>query len=435
MMIRRLSLILLVMLGCISVWGQEIPSNTVYITDIAWNNDFTHLAVVGVHPGFSIVPGGVIQNPGYSPDRNSFGYINVTNMISGEVVFTITTPSSFTSVVWSPDNTRLALGSFAGTVWIVDATTGERITNLFGHEATVTDIDWNSSGTQIVSSGNWDELVIVWDAITYETVSKPETIGFPSSVRFSPNDQSLILGTDAGLYLFPVGLTDRSEIYRNYQISENWTTSLSISNDGTRIVAGTVAIRNIVSGLRPPAIVYVIDANSGTVITQIASDHGSIRNVQWSPDNAYIIVSSEDDITQVLDASTGTVQTEFPTSGRYTTGIEFSEYGGQLIYGNSFDGSVFSQDETIQSAALPSPIQMIVPIATLDRFTEIATSCGAPTSLIALNTSLQSETAIASEAQQLEAQLDTLPEGTIPASCEADLHAIVQAIVSEQSSP
>jgi GTP-sensing pleiotropic transcriptional regulator CodY len=48
---------------------------------------------------------------------------------------------------------------------------------------------------------------------------------------------------------------------------------------------------------------------------------------------------------------------------------------------------------------------------------------------------LQVETAIASEAQALETQLDALTEGTIPASCEADLRAITQVIVSEQNSP
>ncbi|MCU0512356.1 MAG: hypothetical protein MUE40_07275, partial [Anaerolineae bacterium] len=74
---------------------------------------------------------------------------------------------------------------------------------------------------------------------------------------------------------------------------------------------------------------------------------------------------------------------------------------------------------------------ILVPLPTLDRFAQIAASCGAPASLTALDTALQSEAAIAAEAQRLETQLDALPAGAIPPACAADLRAIAAAMQAQ----
>jgi len=73
-------------------------------------------------------------------------------------------------------------------------------------------------------------------------------------------------------------------------------------------------------------------------------------------------------------------------------------------------------------------IEILVPIATAERFAEIAASCGAPVVLTQIDTGLQAEAAIVAQAQTLEVQLDTLPDNAIPVGCEADLRAIAEAI-------
>jgi len=141
-----------------------------------------------------------------NPDRDSVnGFISVIDGLTGNSIFVTEPQSAFTSVAWSPDGQRLALGSYDGTVWIVDALTGERITNLFGHEATVTGVDWSSDGAQIVSSGNWDEMVILWDGVTYETISQIATPSHPFTVVFSPDNQLIVIGMETGAFLLPVG--------------------------------------------------------------------------------------------------------------------------------------------------------------------------------------------------------------------------------------
>ena len=69
-------------------------------------------------------------------------------------------------------------------------------------------------------------------------------------------------------------------------------------------------------------------------------------------------------------------------------------------------------------------VKIVVPIATVERFAEIAASCNAPANLV--DSTLQTDTA-----QTLLTQLDALPEGAIPVGCEADLRAIAEAIVAK----
>jgi hypothetical protein len=223
------------------------------------------------------------------------------------------------------------------------------------------------------------------------------------------------------------------------------------SSDGTKVA---ISLRKQLSGEIPGSFptgdsvgshyinsIVVVDVATGNIRTLISGFRHPIFSMVWSPDDSQIATWLDGNVA-ILDPFSGDIITSFvPTMNAILIG--YSPSGTRLILGfyNALplvdDGltnhiefhAEFSQME------LNGLIEIIVPIATLDRFMEIATSCGAPTSLTALSTSLQSETAIASEAQALEAQLDALPEGTIPASCEADLRAIVQAIVSEQSSP
>jgi tetratricopeptide (TPR) repeat protein len=80
---------------------------------------------------------------------------------------TLEESSYWDSVAWSPDGTRLALGSSAGTLRIWNAATGEMLHTLEGHTFAVNDVAWNPSGTRLVSASN-DNTLRIWDAATGE---------------------------------------------------------------------------------------------------------------------------------------------------------------------------------------------------------------------------------------------------------------------------
>jgi hypothetical protein len=120
--------------------------------------------------------------------------------------------------------------------------------------------------------------------------------------------------------------------------------------------------------------------------------------------------------------------------------MNYSPSGGQMLsfrlpVSGDIVNAPLNDNVYVSQSLLGGSAQIIVPDTSPARFNQIATFCNVPNSLTNFDTSIQAESAIETQAQTLLTQLDALPDNTIPASCEADLRAIVQAIVSEQSSP
>src|SRR5690606_36911363 len=109
-------------------------------------------------------------------------------------------PGGFTSVAWSPDDRLIAVGGYDQVVWVFDVEARPHVTSLRGHQSTVSAVDWNAEGTQLVSTGNWDGLTILWDMTAYEQIRVVEEGSlFPLAVEFSPDGQAIAVGGEGGI--------------------------------------------------------------------------------------------------------------------------------------------------------------------------------------------------------------------------------------------
>src|SRR5262249_35472878 len=68
-----------------------------------------------------------------------------------------------TSVSWSPEGKRLAIGTSQGEVKIADPATGKLMCTLSGHTSSIRSIVWSPDGKRLASAGD-DGPVKVWDA-------------------------------------------------------------------------------------------------------------------------------------------------------------------------------------------------------------------------------------------------------------------------------
>jgi hypothetical protein len=183
--------------------------------------------------------------------------------------------------------------------------------------------------------------------------------------------------------------------------------------------------------------IYTFDISTQQLVTLMTINSYVLR-MRLSPDGNQLAIEDSGDF-HIVDLASLEISTYSLLA--LVNNINYSPSGGQLMLGfNLFvSGNVadapLSDNVYVSQSLLGGSAQIIVPDTSPARFNQIATFCNVPNSLTNFDTSIQAESAIETQAQTLLTQLDTLPDNTIPASCEADLRAIAQAIVTEQNSP
>lgn len=408
---RLVSLLVLIMVA-FSIHAQDDQlqeDDSVYVTAVAWSSDGSKIAAVGIQP------------PGTQ------GYIHIIDVYTGETTYKLEPiPGGFASVAWSPNNRFIAAGGYDQVVWIIDVETGTHVISLWGHESTVSSLDWNTDGTRLVSGGNWDGKVILWDMTTYEQL-KAVQVSDPWGVAFSPDGQEIAVGGLAGLFVFPPALEMGAGLGQNeYRRAEAYIGAIAWSHDGSQIAYGTQTFN------AQSASIKLVDSNNGTLLNSFLTDDEAIYSIDWSYDDSLIASYSSDGFIRLWDVRTGTQLQSFAAPMRYPEDINFSPYGGRLAYGGviasdtlGLSTNSIEVDGNITSFA-GGAVQIVVPAPSIERLEAIADACNAPIAVEqALTASIQTE-----QLADVVAQVEALPDDTIPPACAADLIAVAEALQS-----
>ncbi|MCH8343263.1 MAG: protein kinase [Planctomycetes bacterium] len=149
------------------------------------------------------------------------------------------------SVAFSPDGSRIASGGGAysaggaeskdNTVRLWDASTGDELRVLRGHEDSVTSVAFSPDGSRI-ASGSWDKTVRLWDAASGEefaVLRGHEDLIL--SVAFSPDGSRIASGSlDRTVRLWDAASGEELLVLRGHEYS---VTSVAFSPDGSRIAS------------------------------------------------------------------------------------------------------------------------------------------------------------------------------------------------------
>ncbi|MBC8100318.1 MAG: hypothetical protein H7Y11_12810 [Armatimonadetes bacterium] len=390
----------------ISISDEE---DQVYVTAVAWSHEGSKIVSVGLQFG------------------GLRGFLQVFDLATNETLYMLhPEPGGFASVAWSPDDRYIAAGGYDQVIWVIDVIAREHVATLQGHQSTVSAVNWNVDGTRLVSGGNWDQFVVLWDMTTYTELRRIEA-GDIRSVAYSPDNRQIAVGSLFGLGIFPASL-DTSGINEPLPM---WFSSLDIasvawSHDGTRIAFGTLTTPSVTNpNMQRLARVYVLNRNNGTLLKDFATQTEAIFGLTWSPDDQLIATYSIDGSVNVWDVPSGVELGQFAGTNVFPADLNFSPYGGRLAYGLAINPAQQRQGASLLSHG----IAIVVPISSLDRLNTIADAClrDANTSLVPHNTVLRAESA--AELPALITQVEALPAEAIPAACAADLVAVARAII------
>ncbi|MBA3920354.1 MAG: hypothetical protein H0X31_01070 [Nostocaceae cyanobacterium] len=415
----RIGIILLIcLITAIGIDAQDnlTPSNDIlYVTAVSWNSDGNKIVAVG------------IQQEGQQ------GYLRVIDSQTGQILYQLDPrPGGFTSVAWSPNNRFIAAGGYDEAIWIIDVEAGSVVKVLYGHQSTVSDLDWNMDGTQLVSTGNWDGLTILWDMTTYQKVRVIEaTSWFTLATAFSPNDQHIAVGGENGIRVYS-SMSNNSE-------KPFWSTSeifyvgaLAWNHKGNQIAIGSESFQSIVNPKNKSyAQIYLLDSSNGKQLSSIATQDDTIFGIAWSPDDTLISTYSKNGYVKVWEANSGLLLQSFLGTTAYPEKLSFSPYGGRLAYGGSLPINSGSSTTLVQTniegtqSLAGGAVQVIVPDPSLARLQAITQNCGIQ---LSVQQSLTSQINT-NKLQDFVTEVSALTDDQIPLGCKADLLAVADALL------
>lgn len=231
--------------------------------------------------------------------------------------------------------------------WVNKAeTVSPCLMTLVGHGGMMSSCSFSPDGSQIVS-GNWDQLVKLWDAGTgAELVTLRGHIGAVTDVAFSPDGSRIISASeDKTLKLWNAG--SGVEIL-SFQGHAGEVTACAFSPDGTRLVSAssdrTLKLWDVESGAE------LLTLRGHTGIENTRGLEWPVTDCAFSPDGTRILSASHDRTLKLWDSVTGIELVTFSEHNALVNACAFSPDGTQVASGDH-DGNLKLWD-AVNGAAL-----------------------------------------------------------------------------------
>ena len=215
--------------------------------------------------------------------------LKIWEVATGRCLLTIDAGAgTMTSLVWSPDGTRLTAGGDYSTVRVWDASTGE-FQVFVGHTRPVRSVAWSADGMRLATSSE-DLTLRIWDVAKGQTIRK-KSISSAWNVAWSPDGTRLVL-------------TGRNAIWLLDAANDQIVLTLDTPGiPGTNSVAWSPDGRRLAS-LTSDRAIRIWDAQLGYRLLEPTGDAGWVFNVAWSPDGQALASACGDKIVRIWNVAT-----------------------------------------------------------------------------------------------------------------------------------
>ncbi len=288
------------------------------ITTVSWSPDSKRLAL-----------GTDMGKGGYSAPSN----VLVLDSATGKILITLKGHQDYISgLAWSPDGDRLASSSHdnAAIVWNVD--TGEPIIKLEGHSDStgwaIRDIAWSPDGEFLATASAGDSTVRIWDAKTGKELAAQAGTGDVYSqqmwqVRWSPDGTRLLALSGSNRKKVLIWDAKTYNLINEIADTKSTPKDMALSVDGKWLALRFVGL---------DASIQVLNAQTGKEVIRFKTNRSNaLSGIAWHPDSVHLAVGGTvynankgTEIVSVNQKDVNLHWVAWSPDGEYLAGVDFA---------------------------------------------------------------------------------------------------------------
>jgi WD40 repeat protein len=291
------------------------------VIPVGFSPDGTKLALYSSNAMFDNNSAGAIYDVLYDDDGISYldngtprhlqdnsGSLKLWDVASGSLLGSVGDVYDIISLTFSPDGSKIASQS-EWDVQLWDVATGEALLTLDGTHACFSP-DWTK-----VALGSHGTTIKLWDIATGQLLRTYEAPSSVWSLSFSPDGTKIAVGYGSGrggVELWDVTSNTRVQTLEGHS---TMVKSVSFSPDGTKVASGDYRD------------VKIWDVTSGECLQTHLRHLDEVKSVSFSPDGTKLVAQYYGDVN-LWDVATGELQYRLSPPWGYTQ--------GDMVLGHSF---------------------------------------------------------------------------------------------------
>jgi geranylgeranyl transferase type-2 subunit beta len=184
-------------------------------------------------------------------------------------------PGWVSSITFSPDGKRIAVGSAEKCARVFDAASGRLLVALPGHDDYVTSVSFHPDG-KLLATGSYDHTAAIWDSHAGELRYKlAGHRGAVMTVAFSPDKTTIATASiDRTIKLWDVAT---GQLKATLDGHKSWVNSIAFVADGTRLISGS-----------SDGTVRVWSIESKELLRTLQATTAEVRSIAISPDGKHV---------------------------------------------------------------------------------------------------------------------------------------------------